>query len=118
MSARQIGAPCNRARPGLPTQNPGVPNFVVRDPFLVSMATRKSALMAMDRQVGSRSTTVPPDSPDVTGFAIMDWQRGSARSGTDHQAIRILHAVRHRRSSSPMAPEQVAKETRIYTGIQ
>jgi hypothetical protein len=41
-------------------------------------------------QVGSRSTTVPPDSPDLPGLAVMDWQRGSARTGTD-QAIRILH---------------------------
>jgi len=40
--------------------------------------------------VGSRSTTVPPDSPDLSGLAIMDWQLGSARTGTD-QAIRILH---------------------------
>jgi hypothetical protein len=43
-----------------------------------------------DGRAGSRSTTVPPDSPDFPGLAIMDWHRGSGRTGTD-QAIRILH---------------------------
>ncbi len=48
-------------------------------------------------QVGSRSTTVPPDSQDFPGLAVMDWQRGSARTGTD-KAIRILH---YRRAPLP-----------------
>ena len=38
---------------------------------------------------GTRSTTVPPGSLELPGLAMMVWQRGSARTGTD-QAIRIL----------------------------
>ena len=74
-------------------ENPLVRRVNRRIPIRIERFWRSTKLVEIrsgSGQAGPRSTTVPPDSPDLPGLAVMDWQRGSARTGTD-QAVRILH---------------------------
>ena len=69
------------------------PEIVARgnDPILGLSFTYAVIRGCGEDDSGARDRKRPVStSPDLPGLAVMDWQRGSARTGTD-QAVRILH---------------------------